>query len=111
MNMELRQWAIEKAIAAGTDCHAVTAIAADFLEFVMGAEATTPVACAKRVKIPEYEAALDAGESPIFAGKRLGVSAANVSSAYTRIRRARGIPPIRTNGTLNLRSTNGAVHS
>ena len=113
MNMELRQWAIEKAIAAGTDCFAVTAIAAQILAFVdepKEIKEDAPIPRAKYVKIADYEAAFDAGEKPFFAAKRLGVHSLTVSAAYTRIRRARGVPPVK-NGNSTFKRKNGAAHS
>ena len=108
MNIELRQWAIYQAIAAGAPCNMVIHVAAEFLGFVM--DVAPPVDCAKRGKALQYEKALDAGQSPAFAANLLGVRPSNVSSAYTRIRRARGIPPIKP-GNPSFARKNGAAHS
>jgi len=63
------------------------------------AEAVAAPAKVKRAphfKQATYEAAFDAGETPTAAAARLGTKSAIVRSAYTRIRRARSIPPVIT---------------
>ena len=114
MTIELRQWAIEQAVAAGTDCGAVTAIAAQILAFVDEPKEVVDVPAAskrgKKVDKAVYEAAFDAGEKSSDVAVRLGVKASAVSTQYTRIRRARGIPPLK-NGNANSGRQNGAAHS
>ena len=108
MTMELRQWAIEKAIAAGTDCGAVTAIAADFLEFVMN-ETAKPTAVRRSWVMSDYEEAFDAGLRPREVAKKSSTNAASVSVMYSRIRRARGIAQIKP-GFGSSDRKNGAAH-
>ena len=114
MTMELRQWAIEQAIAARTDCGAVTAIAAQILAFVEKPKDVVDVPVApkrcKRLNKAVYEAAFDAGERPFDVAMRLGVTAGAVSTQYTRIRRARGILPL-MNANATFGRKNGAAHS
>ena len=112
MTMELRQWAIEKAIAAGTDCYAVTIIAAQILAFVDEPKEIVDVPAApKRGKIKKavYEDAFDAGERPCDVAMRTGVAVGTVNTQYTRIRRARGISPL-MNANAAFGRKNGAAH-
>ena len=114
MTVELRQWAIEQAIMAGTDCRAVTEIAAQILAFVEELKEVVDVPAApkrgKKIKKAVYEAAFDADEKPFDVAMRLGVTAGAVSTQYTRIRRARGIPPL-MNANANFGRKSGAAHS
>ena len=109
MNQELRQWAIEKAIAAGTDCYAVTKIAEDFLEFVMNepVKSATPPGLFKRA---DYEAAFDAGLTPKQTAQKSGFTPRAASAHFNLIRRARGIP-LAASGNPNFKRKNGAAHS
>ena len=109
MNMELRQWAIEKAIAAGTDCFAVTEIAAQVLAFVTQ-EPAKPTVARRRFALSDYEEAFDAGLRPREVAAKHGIKSGRVSVMYTRIRRARGIAQLRTGFAVSGRQ-NGAAHS
>ena len=98
-----RQFALSLAVAqvppTSPDAAAETVRLADVLVawLLAGGAAEVVAAPAKGKRAPylkwaTYEAAFDAGEAPMAAAARLGTKPAIVRAAYTRIRRARGIP-------------------
>ena len=103
-----RQFALSLAVAQvpPTSPDAATAslrLADELVAWLLTGGAAEAVAAPAKVKRHSpnaratYEAAFDAREAPKLAAARLGTKPAIVRAAYTRIRRARGIPQLTNN--------------
>jgi len=101
-----RQFALSLAAAlnppigseAATDTVRVAGVLSEWLLTGGAAEVVAAPAKGKRHSPntrATYEAAFDAGETPKVAAARLGTKRGSVSAAYTKIRRARGIRPLK----------------